>query len=142
MKINNSRIFKVDIHRAYNYKINKTFEEDDICIGGVDYDTMETGKNIICIKFSHAYVLIDDIKNVFDYLDIKSHVLGSNALECPDDRFLFTAPSLSGNSHTEFVVNIRPLFSHEGKTSLKELHRLQGEFNTESETAAGMELID
>ena len=142
MKINNSRIFKVDIRRAYNYRLNNALEFDDVCIGNTEYDTMDTGKDIICVKFAHAYVLVTDIKNIFDYLDIKSHVIGSNKLECPDDRFLFTKPSVSGNNRTEFVVNIRPLFYNEGKTSLKELHKLQEELNAENNINVGMNLMN
>ena len=141
MRIDNSRIFTADVYEITDFKKNTQFETTDVSFGGFDYDSKQTNKQMVFIKFKHMYVPVAYIQNAFQYLDIASHVT-KTGIAYPDYRFLYTSPSFGDRVGSKFVKNVKPLFSYPGKISLKELVGIQKLQNDRDDTySGGMEMM-
>ena len=136
MKINNSRIFTADIYRAINRKTNIDIDLGGVQLGATSYDEKLLQKQVVVIKFGHMYVPVEYVTNIIKYMDVNSHIT-RNGIQCPDGRFLSTFDPFGA----KFVKNVQPLFSYQGKTSLKELLGIQKLNSDKNNTqSGGMEL--
>ncbi len=118
MKIDNKRLYKGDIYHEY----------EDCSI--LKY------KEVILVMFDHKYVPIWYIGNTFQYIGLQSYTKRNpNFTRCPGEKFLETDPKYSDNGFVS-VKNLQPLIKEEGKTSLKELKKLE----TETRERLGIEI--
>lgn len=120
MRINNKRLFKGDVYHEFeNYGILKC-------------------KDVILVLFNHKFVPIWYIENVFQYINLKSHIgPDGKFIKSPTNIFLNTEPTYA-NSGFINVRNLRPFTQKKGKTSLNKLQ--QEEHKTRQELGIEYEL--
>lgn len=125
MKIDNSRIFVADIYESKGYHIkSRNITEDSsrlITSGTFSYDEMKIFQNAVFVYFeeNHKYVPVTCLKNMMQYLIVKLAPEDSSA------NYGYSANNLfMPTKGTQYLKNLRPLFNHQGKTSLAKLNKI------------------
>ena len=127
MKINNERLYVVDIYRADkvgNYIVGKGGD----ALGCMAYEEKLYKKDIVCVKIGCDYVAVENVDGWLSYMGLRTHEKDKHTTVRLDDRFVGFLPNAQGF----YVKNVRPLYKENGKTDLNTLKEAASLWQTKS----------